>query len=69
MAGKLDGRIGHRMRRALEFAERCSGWHEYDTARATRSAIERLRDRGLVEINRYGQFRILYPNLVAQPGE
>ena len=69
MTGKLDGRIGHRMRRALEFAEQWPTWHTFDTARTTRSAVERLQKRGLVETNQFGQFRIVDPNLTEIPGE
>lgn len=59
MTMQIDGRIGHRMKKALDFAMKFPAWHTFDTGRATKSAIERLRNRGLVEVNDYGQFRIV----------
>jgi len=56
---KQDGRIGYRMQRVLDFARRNPEWHSFDSRRATKSAVERLRRRGLVEVNEFKQFRIV----------
>jgi len=52
-------RLGKNMKYALLFINNCTNWHTFkSTCRATLKAILKLEMLGLVEINRYQQFRI-----------
>ena len=52
-------RVGINMANAYTFASNFPGWHSFDTrCRATVHAIKRLARIGLVEVNKYNQFRI-----------
>ena len=54
----FDRRIGKNMQNALLFANNYPGWHSFNCrCRATKDAIKRLAKRGLVEINKYEQYR------------
>ena len=52
--------MGKHMRSCLAFAELYRGWHSYSRhCRSTKDAIARLTVRGLIETNKYYQFRYL----------
>ena len=50
--------VGKNQVHALAFITKCSGWHSYAKDRATTNAVKRLAEKGLVEINRFHQFRL-----------
>lgn len=53
-------RMGKNMTSALAFAMRYEGWHTYnEQCRATVSAVVKLVEWGIVEVNAFGQFRML----------
>lgn len=49
--------MGKYMKDALGFARQYPGWHSFAKDRTTRGAIKRLQKAGLVEVNKFGQFR------------
>jgi ribosomal protein S19E (S16A) len=51
-------RLGKNMKHALAFAKSSGVWHGYANNRPTREAIQRLESLGLVETNKYNQFRV-----------
>ena len=52
--------LGVNQRRALDFSAKYRGWHSFDTTdRGTKSAVLSLAKRGIVEVNRFNQFRYI----------
>ena len=43
--------------KALEFFNRCNGWHSYAKDKRTKGVIARLEKRGLIETNEFFQAR------------
>lgn len=50
--------MGKNMLRILRFAISYKGWHTYGRDRSTVDAISRLSNLGLIEVNRFRQFRL-----------
>jgi len=48
-------RLGRRQKHALNFIDRCLGWHTF--ADDSKTIIFSLAKRGLVEVNDFKQFR------------
>lgn len=51
-------RLGKNMADALRFAIKYPEWHTYANDRATKEAITRLENLGLVKTNKYRMFRV-----------
>ena len=52
-------RLGKLQRKALEFAQKTSGWQSFSTDSVTKRVIKSLVDRGLLEVNEFNQFRMI----------
>jgi hypothetical protein len=59
-------KIGHNMKRALEFAKTYPTWHYFTHDRATTNAINKLVKMGLVEVNSSHQFKIMQEAISCQ---
>ncbi len=54
----------------LRFAIAYAGWHSYAKNRATTDAVKSLEQLGLIEVNKFHQFRLmLRKNIVHQFAE
>ena len=52
--------MGKNMKHALAFATKYPGWHSWDTrCQSTCNAIHSLAKRGLIETNKYNQFKLV----------
>jgi len=52
--------MGKIMKSVLRFGNKYSGWHTYSVRHdPTMLAIMRLAAKGFVEVNKFGQFRVI----------
>ena len=59
-ADQLEGkamRLGTLESKALTFIRKVKGWHSFAQDPTTKRVVKSLESKGLVEINRYHQFR------------
>jgi len=60
--------MGKHVLRLLKFALCYPGWHSYYAERETLNAIRRLVKLGLIEVNKFKQFRIVQtPDTIIEP--
>lgn len=52
-------RIGKNMRAALVFAKKYPGWQTFNNDRATKKAILKLNELGLIQLNEFNQFKAI----------